>query len=490
MGALETSRSVAAAVMRGLQWLWRRIQGRVVHVVGGPARTRVVVLFAGVLALSSAQISTVGAVAPQLQSSLHLDTTKIGLLNSVTLLVAAVAVVPVGLIVDRLKRIPMLSISIVFWSVATILGALANSYETLLLTRVVLGIVSATAGPAIASLTGDYFPSNERGRVYGYILTGEILGTAVGFVICGNVAGAFGWRAAFWVLGIPGFFLARALWRGVPEPRRGGHDRLERGVMDLRDHAPRMPTEVRGPGADRERDLAFALAEEQGYRPDPRLVLRRDPDRMSLRDAVRYILSIPTNVLLIISSSLGYFFFSGLETFATVFVRGRFDVGQSEATLVLGVLVVGAIVGTLAVGPVCDLLTRHGHLAARVWVPALCNAGAGLLLIPGFLAGSLSTAVLFCFLGTALIAAANPPLDAARLDIMPSGLWGRAESTRTFLRSIAQALAPLAFGAMADLIAGARPRQAPVGTHTGPIASGTATGLEVSFLVMLLALFA
>jgi len=485
------SRSVVAAIMRALQWMWRRVQRRVVHVVGGPARTRVVVLFAGVLALSSAQISTVGAVAPQLTTSLHLDNAKIGLLNSVTLLVAAVAVIPVGLIVDRLRRIPMLSISIVLWSVATILGAVADSYHTLLLTRVVLGVVSATAGPAIASLTGDYFPSVERGRVYGYILTGEILGTAVGFVICGNVASLFGWRGAFWVLGIPGFFLALSLWRTVPEPRRGGHDRLERGVVDLRDHPTRVPTEVRAPGEeDTARDLAFQMAEDQGYQPDPRLVLRRDPDRMSLADAVRYILSIPTNLWLIISSALGYFFFSGLETFATVYVRGRFDVGQGEATLVLGVLVIGAIVGTLAAGPVCDALTRHGRLASRVWVPAVCNGGAGVLLIPAFLSSSLSSATLFCFLGTALIAAANPPLDAARLDIMPSGLWGRAESTRTFLRSIAQALAPLAFGAMADLIAGFSPQRAPVGTHTGRIAPGTATGLEVSFLVMLLALFA
>jgi MFS family permease len=490
MSALRTSRSVAAAIMRALRWVGRHIQGRVEHVVGGPARTRVVVLFAGVLALSSAQIATVGSVAPQLQSSLHLDNYKIGLLNSVTLIVAAVAVIPTGLVVDRIKRIPILSISIVLWSVATLLGALANSYGTLLLTRVVLGVVSATAGPAIASLTGDYFPSDERGRVYGYILTGEILGTAVGFVVCGNVAGAFGWRAAFWVLAIPGFFLARSLWRTVPEPRRGGHDRLERGVLDLRDHAPRTPTEVREPGSNRGRDLAYQLAEDKGYRPDPRLVLQRDPDRMSLREAVRYILSIPTNVLLILSSSLGYFFFSGLETYATLFVVSHFHTSQSEATLVLGVLVLGAVCGTLAVGPICDLLTRRGSVAARVWVPAFCNAGAGLLLIPGLLTSSLSTSIFFCFFGTALISAANPPLDAARLDIMPSGLWGRAESTRTFLRSIAQALAPLAFGAVADLIAGFRPHQAPVGTHTGPIASGTGTGLEVSFLIMLLSLFA
>jgi MFS family permease len=58
------------------------------------------------------------------------------------------------------------SVSILLWSVTTMLGALAGSYGTLLLSRVLLGLVSATAGPAIASLTGDYFPSNERARAY------------------------------------------------------------------------------------------------------------------------------------------------------------------------------------------------------------------------------------------------------------------------------------------------------------------------------------
>jgi MFS family permease len=485
-------RTIAAGLGRVLSWMWGRGSDRVVQAVGGPARTRVVILLGSVLALSSAQISTVGAVGPQLETSLHLDNTKIGLLNTVTLLVAAVAVIPFGLLVDRVPRVRMLSISIVLWSIATILGAVASTYDTLLLTRVVLGVVSASAGPAVASLTGDYFPSRERGRVYGYILTGEILGTAVGFVICGNVSGAFGWRAAFWVLGIPGFFLARQLWRTVPEPLRGGHSRLERGVMDLRRPYPtgehRTVTEDLGAADRREQDLATRLAEEQGYRPDPELVLDRNPDGMSIAEAVRYILSIPTNTLLIISSALGYFFFSGLETFATEFVRGHFHVSQGDATLVLGVLVLGAIAGTLVVGPICDLLTKHGHLASRVWVPAVCNLGAGLVLIPGLLASHLSTALPFCFLGTALISAANPPLDAARLDIMPPGLWGRAESTRTFLRSIAQGIAPLAFGGVADLISGFTPHQAPPGTNTGEIVSGTGTGLQISFLIMLVAL--
>jgi len=50
---------------------------------------------------------------------------------------------------------------------------------------------------------------------------------------------------------------------------------------------------------------------------------------------VRYILSIPSNVMLIFGSSLGYFFFAGLSTFAVVFVEGHYRVGQATAELVL-----------------------------------------------------------------------------------------------------------------------------------------------------------
>ncbi|MHB1837687.1 MAG: MFS transporter, partial [Solirubrobacteraceae bacterium] len=159
----------------------RKARGRVVEIVGGPARARVITLFGGVLALSTAQIATVGAVAPQLEQSLHIGNTRIGLLNSVALVIGALAVVPVGLLVDRFKRIPLLAASMLLWSAMTFLGAFASSYSTLLLTRLGLGAVTATAGPAIASLTGDYFPAAERSRVYGYILSGEIAGTAAGF---------------------------------------------------------------------------------------------------------------------------------------------------------------------------------------------------------------------------------------------------------------------------------------------------------------------
>lgn len=142
----------------GVLWLARRLRGEVVEFVGGPARARVVGLFAAVLALGSADAATVGAVAPQLEHALRIGNAKVGLLGSVALLIGAVFVIPVGLLVDRVKRMPLLSISIILWSIASLVSAFAGSYSSLLLSRLALGAVTATAGPAIASLTGDYFP--------------------------------------------------------------------------------------------------------------------------------------------------------------------------------------------------------------------------------------------------------------------------------------------------------------------------------------------
>ena len=502
-GDPSLARLLAQEFGRLSRWLARLIRGEVVKRVGGPARARVVTLFGAVLALNGADTATVGAIAPQLEHALRIGNTKIGLLTTVALLTGAVFTIPVGLLVDRVHRIPMLAISVVLWSIASMVSATAGSYSTLLLTRLALGAVTATAGPAIASLTGDYFPASERGRVYAYILGGEIAGTAFGFIISGAVASLIDWRATFVVLGIPGFFLARELWRTVPEPLRGGQSTLAVGVVDLRaavaesvQRAAQQPaepsTEEHHEAPTVVEDAAQQAARRRGIQPNRRLILREDPSKMGLRRAIRYILSIPTNVAMIIGSSLGYFFFSGLSTFALLFVRGHYHVGQAKAELVLALLVGGALVGTLVGGRLTDELVRRGQIEARAWVPAICYVGAAALLIPGVVATRLTPAVWFDVAGAALISAANPPLDAARLDIVPNGLWGRAESTRTFLRSVAQALAPLLFGGVADLVAGFVPEQTPIGTHVKrtPISDATATGLEVTFLVMLISLVA
>jgi MFS family permease len=74
----------------------------------------------------------------------------------------------------------------------------------------------------VASLTDDLFPGAERGRIFGYILSGELIGAAFGFLVSGDVAAVLSWRYSFWVLAVPGVALAVAISRLLPEPARGG----------------------------------------------------------------------------------------------------------------------------------------------------------------------------------------------------------------------------------------------------------------------------
>jgi MFS family permease len=478
----------------------RAISGEVVKRVGGPARARVITLFALVLALNGADASTVGAIAPQLESGLHINNTDLGLLSSVSLLIGAIFTIPVGLLVDRSRRMPLLAASIILWSLASLFSAFAGSFTGLLLTRLALGAVAASAGPAISSLTGDYFAAGERGRIWSYILVGEAAGTAFGFIVSGFVASAIGWRAAFVVLAIPGFFLARELWVTVPEPPRGSQTHLEVGEEDL-DAAVAQATlraergeTLQAPAyttdSDAQHEASRDAARRAGAVPNPRLVLHEDPTKMGLVPSVRYIFSVPSNLLMILGSSLGYFYFAGLQTFALLFVKGHYHASQATAELALALLVIGAIVGTVAGGRITDLMLERGYLGARVWVPGVCYMAAALMLLIGLLGSHLTPALWFDVAGAAFISAANPPIQAARLDVVPAGLWGRASSALTVVRSLAQALAPLVFGGLSELIAGIVPAQAPIGTHPHAPPSSTTTGLQGCFLIMLVTLVA
>jgi MFS family permease len=457
---------------RPLRRTGRRARRRLITAVGGEARARVIVLLALVLALSSADTSTIGAAAAPLKEALHIDYTEIGLLVALPSLAAAVATVPVGALTDHVCRVRLLRWSIVLWSVAMIAAGASGTFAMLLISRIAIGVVTATSGPTLASLTGDFFAPSERGRIYGFILTGDLVGSVVGLFLSGNAA-AISWRWAFWVLVIPSAVLAWAIWRFMPEPARGGSSRLPPADGEAPGHRP-------GAGdAAPEVEQAVRAA---GVRPRAENVRGPDSRDMSLREALRYVLGVRTNVALIVASSLGYFFIGGVLTFGVVFIRHHYGVGQSVATDLLGVLAIAAVIGVLVSGRLADSLVRRGHVSGRVTVAAGAFLSACALFLPPLLSGSLIIGLPLLWLAGAALYGSNPPLDAARLDIMPSWLWGRAEGVRTLLRSVATASAPLLFGFVSDQLGRGH------ATYTSG-QSANAGGITDAFLIMLVPLF-
>jgi predicted MFS family arabinose efflux permease len=391
--------------------------------IDGRVPVRVVVALAAVLGLNSADRSTVGAVAPSLESSLGIGAARLGLLVAVSTAVAAIGTLPAGMLADRVNRVRLLTAAVAIWSVALACGGFAGSFSLLLASRLALGVTAALAGPTVASLVGDYVVPQHRGRIYGLILTGELLGSGLGFVASGNIAAVWSWREAMWVLAVIGLGLAWALPRLLTEPARSG-----RG-------AP----------------IGFCAA-------------------------MRRILAVPSNRSLILGSALGYFYFTGLRTFSVDYVHREFGVPEGLASTLVVLLGTGGIVGTLVAGRLGDRLVARGRRSARPGVAGaaylLCAISFGTGLLIG---GPLVAVAPLIFLGAAGLGGANPPLDAARLDLVEPQLWGRAEAIRTVLRSALEAPAPVLFGGLAARLSG---------TGTG---SATGSGLADAFLILLVA---
>lgn len=497
------ARSVDAALH-----LAEPVWGRIRRIAGGRARARVIVLLGAATALSSADIGNTGAIASNLERSLHLSNTQLGLIAAVPAIFAAIGTIPIGVVTDRANRARLLGASIFVWALAMVASGFAQSYEMLLITRVALGIATATSGPPVASLVGDYFAARERARIWGLILSGELIGAGFGYVVSGELATLLSWRYSFFALAVVSLGIALAIWRLLPEPSRGGRSRLKPGAQEFAFVNEDAVDESAAAGNGNARDpspgqtngdsdesrplqaihdnLAQQEVLEEHVPPREGLVIKRDPEPWSMARAARYVLSIPTNVVLIVASALGYFYFTGVETFGLIYVQGRFHISHSVATLLLGLVGVAALIGVIAGGRLADRLLASGHLNARILISGVAYIVASLLFLPAMLLGSLPFAMLLLIAAGIAFGARNAPLDAARLDIMHHRLWGRAEAVRTFLRQLATAAAPVLFGVLADALGAGGGRAS--GVH-GFGANANQLGIRYAFLILLITLF-
>jgi MFS family permease len=142
--------------------------------------------------------------------------------------------------------------------------------------------------------------------------------------------------------------------------------------------------------------------------------------------------------------------------FGVEFVRHNYSLSQSVATSLVPLVGVGMLVGVLAAGRLADRLLGKGNATARVTVAAVAVLAAVVVFVPAMVTTSVLVAIPFLMLCGVGMGGMNPPLDAARLDVMPPGLWGRAEAVRTVLQGASQAAAPIVFGFVSSDVFGGR----------------------------------
>ncbi len=182
----------------------------------------------------------VAALAESMKhSELHLSDTQLGSLMTGFLIVYMLAAPLFGRLGDTRSRNRLLAVGVAIWSVATALAGLARNYVGLFAARAAVGIGEAAYGTISPALLADYFPRQQRGRVFAVFFAAIPIGSALGYIVGGLVDHYFGWRQAFFVAGVPGLVLAALAWR-LYDPPRGSQDSTDEAAPGLPSGAHRI----------------------------------------------------------------------------------------------------------------------------------------------------------------------------------------------------------------------------------------------------------
>ena len=308
-----------------------------------------------------------GVVAPQLKPELGISDTAFGLLTGFGFaLLYTLVGIPVAQLAETRHRVWIMAICITVWSVMTALCGLAapitiggiviGAFWVLLACRVGVGMGESGCTPPANSLIADYYPPARRSTALGFYAMGVTLGTVLANLIGGPVTDAFGWRAAFFVVGLPGVLLALLMVLTVREPPRG-------------------------------------------YTDPPGTVRRA---RATFRDALKEVSSKPSFWLVTVGSMLAAFGGYGINSFQSLFLNRSFGLTPGEAGVLVNTPVgLVAAMGTFGAGWAAERLGRR-HPTAIAWLPGVCVMLAAPVHILGFSTGNLALCVACLCIGGAL----------------------------------------------------------------------------------------
>jgi len=352
------------------------------------------------------------AVLPSIIAALHISDAQAGSLQTLFIVSYMVMSPVAGWLGDRRPRFQLAALAVLVWSAATFGSGLAPTFLTLVLMRSLIGVGEAGYSVVTPSLLSDFYPQEKRGRALSIFYAAIPVGTALGYVVGGQVDAHFGWRSAFFVAGLPGAGLALALL-GLRDPPRGGLDR--------------SPGQAGFPSTDLSRAGTKAVLAA--------LFARRS-------------WVVNTAAQTVFTFTVG-----GLGAWMpTYFVRVRGLTLSFATTAFGGVLLLAGFVGTLVGGRWGDRLAARradGHfflsglalvLSAPFTVIALLSPS------PAVYWPAMFTTLTLLFLNTG-------PLNAAMANVLDASLRGRGFAMNTlFIHLLGDALSPFLIGLASDRI--------------------------------------
>ena len=350
--------------------------------------------------LNQADRQVFNTVLPAIRDALNLTDTSIGLIATIFNLCYACMVPLGGLAGDRLSRKWVVTIAILFWSVATMFTGLATGVIMLILLRsVATGGGEAFFGPANYSLLGQYH-KETRARAMSIHQTAYYVGVILAGWLAGFIADKLGWEYSFIIFGAVG-----VVWGIIMAIR----------LKDKKEEAP----------------VAEGKAEKVG-----------------ILDGFKVVFTTPTALMLTIGFSGLIFVITGFMTWVPAYLQEEF--AQSQAASGFNSMFytyVAAFIGVLLAGSLSDKFAAKTNKARMLLQAFGLIAGSVFLFVMGK-----STTLWVLYLSFAGWGFFRAFFDAntytVLYDVTPSRLHASCSSAMITTGFAVGALAPVVLGAM------------------------------------------
>jgi AAHS family 4-hydroxybenzoate transporter-like MFS transporter len=348
----------------------------------GSGQIMIIVICALVAVVDGFDTQSIGLVAPTIAAAWHVEPSRFGMVFGAGLFGSLIGALVLGTCADRFGRRPALLVAVALFAATTLMTPFASSLPVLAVIRLVTGVGLGGALPNIISLTSEYAPAKLRGTLVALMFCGFPLGAVIGGVAAAGIIPAFGWETVFYLgAAIPALLLP-IIWALLPESVRFLAMRQNRAGIGQVLERMRWPAQWDG-----------ALDS-------------RPPEMMRSPIASLFASGTALGTLLLwttlfLSLLLTYF----LVNWMPIIARQN-GIGMTVAVLAVAALNLGAIVGCLAIGRLCD---RHGQptvvIGCAFGLGALAIASIGVcehwiaaLLAATFLAGVCSIGAQMCTL--------------------------------------------------------------------------------------------
>lgn len=171
----------------------------------GTYRWRIVALLFFATTINYLDRQVIGLLKPTLEVALNWTEVDYSRIVMAFQAAYAVGLLGFGGIIDRIGTKLGYTISVVVWSIAAMLHALATTTFGFGAARALLGLGEAGNFPAAIKSVAEWFPKKERALATGIFNSGTNIGAVISPIMVPWLLGAYGWQMAFIITGAVGF---------------------------------------------------------------------------------------------------------------------------------------------------------------------------------------------------------------------------------------------------------------------------------------------